>query len=73
MQEFLIRRLEEEIRQLRKDVDVLRDGVLVVYGHPPERPRNGFYYANGAPGWNPGSGRGLYRYDETTGFYTFLG
>jgi hypothetical protein len=38
----------------------------------PQKPQNGLYLADGT-GWDPGSGRGLYRYDSDAGTYTFIG
>lgn len=38
----------------------------------PQRPSNGIYFADGT-NWDPGSGRGAYRYDSDAETYTFLG
>jgi hypothetical protein len=38
----------------------------------PTRPQSGIYFADGT-NWNPGSGRGAYRYDPDDNDYHFLG
>lgn len=38
----------------------------------PDKPRDGLFYADGSD-WDPGSGKGIYRFDEGTGTFTFVG
>ena len=63
--------LMNELRKISAAIGQLADGQLVKRHSPPERPRNGIYFADGTD-WNPGAGAGLYLYDEDTATYTKL-
>lgn len=67
----LQRFLREELRKLKAALDALADGFdPVTYAAPP-KPRDGMRRNADGTTWNPGSGKGLYRYDGTT--WKFLG
>lgn len=67
----LPRFLREELLRLKAAYDALADGFDPVCYEAPAKPRDGMRrYADGTQ-WDPGSGRGLYRYDGTT--WNFLG
>ncbi len=64
--------LQQELGLIAQILSIIADGLIDVRNVAPEKPRNGIYYADGTD-WNPGSGRGIYRYDESTETYSFLG
>ena len=64
--------LQQELQRLADILMPVIDGNIDVRHVAPDKPRNGLYYADGTD-WNPGSGRGLYRYDENTTSYVSLG
>lgn len=64
--------VQRELAAVSEIIALLVDGQLDIRYVAPERPRNGIYYADGTD-WNPGSGKGLYRYDEDTTSYVHLG
>lgn len=66
------RYLQEELQKISDAVMLLADNPIQIRDVAPTRPRNGLYYADGT-NWNPGSGKGVYRYDEGAGTYTHLG
>lgn len=68
----LERYVESELEALEVALLPLFDGAMEVRNVAPAKPRNGLYYADGT-NWNPGSGRGIYRYDESTQLFYFLG
>ena len=68
----LERYLQQELQKISDVLIPFLDGQIDVRDTAPTRPRNGMYYADGT-NWNPGSGRGVYRYDESTSAYVFLG
>ena len=63
--------IQEELEKIADVLLVLEDGPLNIRNVAPDKPRNGLYYADGTD-WDPGSGKGVYRYEEGVG-YTFLG
>jgi hypothetical protein len=60
--------------QIRKaaasENDSLRGRYLAV---APTRPQDGAIYLAEGSAWNPGSGKGAYRYDASSASYVFLG
>lgn len=63
----------QELEKLSIVVNNLAEGRVAVAHRAPDKPRNGYIrYADGTD-WNPGSGRGYYGFDETTGTWKFLG
>lgn len=61
--------------ELQKIADTLRpvvDGGIDKRHVVPEKPRSGLFYADGAD-WNPGSGEGIYVFDEDTSIFDFVG
>ena len=61
------------LSQLEIEVQNLKDGITEVINIAPIKPRSGIYYAYGAPAWDPGSGRGFYRYDDSALTWHYLG
>lgn len=62
----------EDSQAVEKAAHAGSDSVPVNYlSAAPDRPKNGIYHADGT-NWNPGSGKGAYRYDESTATYTFF-
>ena len=69
----LQRFLREELTKLKAAHDALAAGFDPVTYEAPTKPRVGMRrYADGTQ-WNPGSGRGLYRYDGQAVAWKFLG
>lgn len=68
----LVEYLNREMPRLAAELNAALAQQMVVYHSPPERPRNGLYYADGT-NWDPGSGKGVYRYDESASAFVFLG
>jgi hypothetical protein len=65
--------LSQELRRLAALVNMLADGQIERTQAPPAKLVDGMIrYADGT-NWNPGSGRGIYRYDSTTPGWVFLG
>jgi hypothetical protein len=62
----------EELHKIADAIKLLADNPIDIRDVAPDKPRNGLYYADGT-NWNPGSGKGVYRYDEGTSAYTHLG
>lgn len=68
----LDRYVQEELEKISIAVQLMADNPIEVRHVAPDKPRNGLYYADGT-NWNPGSGKGVYRYHEGDSLYTFLG
>lgn len=65
--------MREELAKIKAITDALADGFDPVTYAAPSKPRDGMRrYADGTQ-WNPGSGRGLYRYDGPAAAWKFLG
>lgn len=65
----LPRYLAAEFQKIALAVKQLAAGHFDITYVAPEKPREGdVRYAAGAPYWNPGAGKGLYRYDATGGW-----
>ncbi|KKN28916.1 hypothetical protein LCGC14_0849370 [marine sediment metagenome] len=64
--------LQQELQRISEAIEPIADGDLRIRHVVPTKPRNGLYYADGTD-WNPGSGKGVYRYDEDTTSFVFLG
>lgn len=65
--------VEQELRNISALLNVLAEGQIERSYVVPEKLIDGMIrYADGAS-WNPGSGRGIYRYDSTTPGWVLLG
>ena len=70
-QSELPRYLYDELLKIQAAIQSLADGHLDVSYAAPSKPRDGdIRYADGTT-WNPGSGKGMYRYNGST--WTLLG
>lgn len=59
----LQRFLRDELQQLSAVIQALAAGHLDKLHAAPAKPRDGdLRYASGAPGWDPGAGKGLYMF-----------
>lgn len=59
----LQRFLREELQQIRTAIEALAAGHLDQISKEPAKPRDGdLRYASGAPGWDPGAGKGIYMF-----------
>lgn len=66
--------LQDEFQNLRAAILLLSLGHLDPETVAPDKPRDGdIRIADGAPNWNPGSGRGVYWYDGKAGAWKILG
>jgi len=63
--------LQEELQRISEAFTPLDDGQIALRYAAPEKPRSGMYFADGTD-WNPGNGKGAYRYDETLQTYVFM-
>lgn len=69
----LARYVEEELRRVSAEF-VQVEGVMLPERHvEPEKPRNGMIAFADGTNWNPGSGRGMYRFDGNTTAWVLLG
>jgi hypothetical protein len=65
--------LRDELQRIRFAIEALAAGHLDPTHIVPVKPRDGDWrYADGT-NWNPGSGRGFYRFDGPTLAWVFLG
>lgn len=65
--------LYEEFMKISAALNTLADGQIErTYAAPNKLVDGMIRFADGAT-WNPGSGRGLYRYDSTSATWVFLG
>lgn len=62
--EDLVLYLQQELLQISAALRMVEEGVyLKIWQIAPPKPREGqIVVAAGAPGWNPGSGKGAYEY-----------
>lgn len=75
------RSLDEAVRYIQQlEQRVANALTLLAAGHldatyvAPEKPRDGdFRHASGPGGWDPGSGKGFYRYDGVGALWVFIG
>lgn len=60
----LVEYLYKELLQLSAELNRVEEGsYLRIWQVPPPKPREGMLViAAGAPGWNPGAGKGAYEY-----------
>lgn len=66
-QDELVRFLEDELNRISAMLEILADGHFERHDVAPAKPREGnVRYASGAPGWDPGNGKGLYWFDGTS-------
>ena len=66
--------LRQEFVEIKKALLARKPfGEFAILTSPPKRFRPGMVvYANGVD-WNPGSGEGIYRRDETNSIWVFVG
>ena len=64
--------LQQELQRIAEELQNIADGRMEQRHVAPDKPRNGLFYADGTD-WNPGSGIGVYRFDEGTGNFVHLG
>ncbi len=70
----LARYLREEQQKVAAAISALAAGHLDKSTVAPAKPRDGdIRYASGAPGWDPGSGVGIYYYKLAGPGWVFLG
>lgn len=55
--------LQQELQRISEELLPIADGAIEKRHVVPVKPRSGLFVADGAD-WDPGSGAGLYRYDE---------
>lgn len=67
--EYVVR----EFRRLAVLTDMLADGQIEETRVAPPKPRTGMIRLADGTSWNPGSGRGVYWYDQGSGTWKFLG
>lgn len=70
--EDVVRFVQEQMEEIEIALQLIEDGSMDIRNAAPDKPRNGLYYADGTD-WNPGSGKGVYRYDEDTTSFVLLG
>lgn len=63
--------LEQELVRIAEELNFVGDGQMHVRYREPDRPRSGLYIADGSD-WDPGSGEGTYRYDESSETFVWL-
>lgn len=63
--------VQQELDRVADALTNIEDGQSYMRNVAPERPREGFYIADGE-NWDPGQGRGAYRFDETLDRFVFL-
>lgn len=69
----LQRYLREQNNKILAAIAAIAAGHLDKQHKPPDKPRDGDWrYADGTQ-WNPGSGKGFYRFDGDTNAWVFLG
>lgn len=68
--EFTFRELQKIQSELLSPVNIFRLSVTTV---APQKPRGGDIYRADGTLWNPGSGKGVYWYDDTSSTWKFLG
>lgn len=61
--------LRKEMWKISNEMRAIRDGVAEVYAAEPADKNDGRLVLADGTNWNPGSGRGFYRYDETSGIW----
>ena len=70
----LQRYLREQNVRIMAAFEALAAGHLDKQHKEPPKPRDGDWrYAAGAPDWDPGEGKGFYRFDGDTDTWIFLG
>jgi hypothetical protein len=63
--------LFQELQRISEVLTPVADGAMEKRHVVPEKPRFGLFYADGSD-WDPGSGEGIYRYDEDTASFVAL-
>lgn len=62
-----------ELLRVAAITNMVADGQLEESAVAPERPRNGMIRLADGTSWDPGAGRGVYWYDESTATWKLLG
>jgi hypothetical protein len=63
-----------ELQNIQRAANTGSDAVAVrVLNAEPARPQDGWEYNADGVNWDPGSGKGTYRYNASTASWTFLG
>lgn len=66
--------LQDEFQNIKGAIYLLSLGHLDAETVAPPKPRDGdIRIADGAPNWDPGSGRGMYWFDGNANTWKFLG
>jgi hypothetical protein len=68
----LVRFLMQELWKLSSLANLVAEGQLEISHAAPDKPRTGMLRVADGTQWNPGSGRGLYWYDEGTASWKFI-
>ena len=63
--------LQQELQRISEELLPLADGAMDKRHVLPEKPRSGLFLADGT-NWDPGSGEGLYRYDEDSSSFVAI-
>jgi len=64
--------LQAELQRVSDAIQNIEDNSMQQRHVAPDKPRDGLFYADGTD-WDPGSGKGIYRFDEGTDTFTFVG
>jgi len=65
--------LRREFQRIQTAANTQSSGIPLRYlNAAPTRPQDGIYFADGT-NWNPGSGKGAYRYSSSSATYSYLG
>ena len=63
--------LDQELQRISEVLLPIEDGQILKRFVEPVKPRSGLYLADGSD-WDPGSGGGLYRYDEDSSTFVAI-
>lgn len=65
--------IQSELQRIANVLELFAQGQMFEVSYAePERPRTGMLRLADGTEWNPGSGRGLYWYDEDTASWKFI-
>ena len=65
--------LSNIIPQIVSTIELLQEGAIEERHVAPKKPRTGMVVLADGTDWDPGSGRGVYVYDEDISAWRFLG
>lgn len=60
------------LQELRAIANMLRNPIIPRLYEAPEKPTGGLLVRADGTSWNPGSGRGLYIYDDVSALWRFI-